>query len=233
MVKIDEFVIDELVAGNLNGESYRRVLTALDAQPDGWKDCALAFLQEQALTRDLKSLAIDDSIWRETSAESRIAHSADQGPSELGAVGLSKVDQRSDSDRRLEWMSRMTSIAAMLLISFTVGWFGSGLARPFGSSNTAATGTSPNVAVVENGPDQSQEEFSPGGLRGNFDPSNMQFVGEQMMRFEQTPRELEDLYRRGMIDLESYGGFVPVYEEDSVQLVPVQHYRVRPKVFSY
>ena len=43
-------------------------LVALDEQPGAWKDCALAFLQEQALTRELKFLAANDSIWTEKPA---------------------------------------------------------------------------------------------------------------------------------------------------------------------
>jgi hypothetical protein len=56
---IDWQELDCLVDGRLDDESYRDLLRQIDADPDGWKQCALAFLEHQALTRELSVLAID------------------------------------------------------------------------------------------------------------------------------------------------------------------------------
>lgn len=44
---IDPGLIDRLVDGELDPESRRELLLRLDAAPDGWRRCALAFLEAQ------------------------------------------------------------------------------------------------------------------------------------------------------------------------------------------
>jgi hypothetical protein len=44
---------DRLVDGELSPEAYRALLASLDDEPDGWRQCALAFLESQALRHDL------------------------------------------------------------------------------------------------------------------------------------------------------------------------------------
>lgn len=48
--------LDRLVDGELSGEEYRRLLRSLDQHPDGWRRCALAFLEAQAWQRDLSAV---------------------------------------------------------------------------------------------------------------------------------------------------------------------------------
>lgn len=45
--------IDRLVDGEVRGTEYQRLLRALERAPDGWRRCALAFLESQAWSRDL------------------------------------------------------------------------------------------------------------------------------------------------------------------------------------
>lgn len=49
--------IDALVLGELSGEDYRQTLAWLEAHPEYWRDCALAFLEEQALAQELSAIA--------------------------------------------------------------------------------------------------------------------------------------------------------------------------------
>jgi hypothetical protein len=51
--------LDRLADGELPAEDYRALLATLDAQPDGWRRCALALLEAQALRRDLEALRSD------------------------------------------------------------------------------------------------------------------------------------------------------------------------------
>jgi len=47
---------DRLVDGELSPEEYNDLLGSLDQQPDGWRRCALAFLEAQALRQELDGL---------------------------------------------------------------------------------------------------------------------------------------------------------------------------------
>ena len=48
-----ELQLGRLVDGELTGDAYRAFLGSLDEAPQGWRRCALAFLEEQALRREL------------------------------------------------------------------------------------------------------------------------------------------------------------------------------------
>src|SRR6478736_529657 len=46
--------LERLVDGELTEEAQRQLLLAIDAHPDAWRRCALAFVEAQALRRDLR-----------------------------------------------------------------------------------------------------------------------------------------------------------------------------------
>jgi hypothetical protein len=52
----DDRTIDRLVDGELAPEERRRLLAALEAAPGGWRRCALAFLEAQAWSGEMKRL---------------------------------------------------------------------------------------------------------------------------------------------------------------------------------
>ena len=54
---LDARELDCLVNGELSDQGYRNLLQKLDSTPEGWKRCALAFLEAQALRADLVGLA--------------------------------------------------------------------------------------------------------------------------------------------------------------------------------
>lgn len=54
---IDGEVLDLLVDGELDETRRRALLTALDAEPAGWRRCALAFLEAQCWKQECRSLA--------------------------------------------------------------------------------------------------------------------------------------------------------------------------------
>ncbi|MEM7473499.1 MAG: hypothetical protein AAF483_00765 [Planctomycetota bacterium] len=214
MVKIDEYAIDELVCGNLRGEEYRRVLQALDEQPGAWKACALAFLQEQALTQELESLAANDRIWSDDS-ETSIAPTVELASKQDAAQRKEKV--------RLEWMTRVTSIAALLLVSFTIGWFGAGM-RP----TTTTTAPDPGDLVNNN-------DSLPQGDSSSADPVLTQYVvdGEIIPFNRTTPELLQRLKESGNYDIESYDRIISLRDGESIRLVPMQQHRVRSKLIPY
>lgn len=58
---IDWQELDRLVDGRLEESAYRELLCQIDADPNGWKQCALAFLEHQALEKELTALQSDPS----------------------------------------------------------------------------------------------------------------------------------------------------------------------------
>ncbi len=49
----DDRALDRLIDGELDEDRRRELLAQLDSQPDGWRRCALAFLESQALAAAL------------------------------------------------------------------------------------------------------------------------------------------------------------------------------------
>lgn len=50
---LDDRLLDRLVDGELSSDEYAAVLRSLGDAPDGWRRCALAFLEAQAWQREL------------------------------------------------------------------------------------------------------------------------------------------------------------------------------------
>lgn len=243
-VEVTDSVLDELVAGNLKGEPYRQVLRSLEGQPDGWKRCALAFLQEQALTHDLQAIAANELRWSAANNSARMNPVRRiAGCSAGGEIAIFQTPGHS----RMERITKLTSLAAMLLISFTVGWFGSGLGdlrwNQQGLTARGQTTTIPErsgtVTQAASAADRSIDStnasvYSEAGSLVEVDSANFHYAGEEVIPLaSEPPYILQELHRSGRIDLESFDAVLPVVEGDTLRLVPVQHYRVRQKVFSY
>ena len=50
----DDILFDRLVDGELSGGERRALLESLDARPQGWRRCALAFLEAQSWRKELR-----------------------------------------------------------------------------------------------------------------------------------------------------------------------------------
>jgi hypothetical protein len=53
--ELNDRLLERLVDGELSGAEYRTLLTELDQYPDGWRRCAMAFLEDQAWGREVRS----------------------------------------------------------------------------------------------------------------------------------------------------------------------------------
>lgn len=95
-------MLQRLADGELTPETYRRVLAALEQHPEGWRRCALAFLESQALQRDL-CLLFSDPV--ETQDE----------PAGHAAEGIAPPVSRVPADRRF---------SATTSRNFLMGWQG-------------------------------------------------------------------------------------------------------------
>jgi hypothetical protein len=88
-------LIDCLVDGSLEGDARRKLLSRLDAEPEGWRRCALAFLEDQC--------------WRES----------------LRPQAAATVRRATNSSWRSPRRARLREIAAIavsLLTAFAAGW---------------------------------------------------------------------------------------------------------------
>ncbi|MCL4201481.1 MAG: hypothetical protein KJ000_03240 [Pirellulaceae bacterium] len=68
----DAAMLDRLVDGELNDRQYRELLLRLETQPDGWRRCALAFLEAQAWRREMRTLRVEENL-EETRADESCA----------------------------------------------------------------------------------------------------------------------------------------------------------------
>jgi len=124
--ELNESVFDALADGELSLVDRRQLLTACEAEPDGWRRCTLAFLEAQAWHCELAGLA-------ETTRK----------PSAANAM--------TESGSLTSKLLSVAAVAAGLFIAFGLGFASKTLpfGRPSGSSDA------PSVAIV-NIDDQSQ-----------------------------------------------------------------------------
>ncbi len=62
MTKLSQEEIDWLVEGELSANQREELISRMDSDPSTWKRCAIAFMEQQALVRTLKSLDLDDRV---------------------------------------------------------------------------------------------------------------------------------------------------------------------------
>ncbi len=240
---LDEQTLEDLVAGQLTGERYRAVLRALDADPKLWRECALAFLEDQALRTELRELAKGTIEWRsdeemnDTSAEVIGGHLGSSiEPARATAAG------KNAEITSLRWSSHLLSTAALLMVSFTVGWLGSELLAEREQSLAPKT----NGVVTTANPGGSSTGNAIGDATGRM-PAHLdaphsemtpQFVLDQSGHFmpldHEIPQPFLELERQGKVHLESKDGLVPHRMADgSTVFFPVQEVRVIPVTLSF
>src|SRR4051812_3952845 len=149
--------IDRLVDGELAADEYRELLAALDEEPGGWRRCATAFLEAQALAADLHGLAL-----------------APCGAASATALAKSDVEQRSN-------MVMLLAIAASFLLAF-----GLGIAAPsilhFATQEAQRSGNYLTQEPGTNGvPDASQPGAASSRLTEDDEP---RYVGDVQLVFD-------------------------------------------------
>jgi hypothetical protein len=106
----DDVLFDRLVDGELPADERRALLESLDSRPDGWRRCALAFLEAQSWRSELRTVAATPST-----------------NSVVTSVATKVVAPNSSSKRRTVWAAaEWLAIAAALMLAFKLGgWQGS------------------------------------------------------------------------------------------------------------
>jgi hypothetical protein len=104
---IDDDLIDQLVDGVLAPAQLRAAIDRLDHEPEGWKRCALAFLEAQC--------------WRES-----LRLVGEPKPMSLPAESTSVAPNNVHPSRtRRRWLARALA-ASFVAASFALGWLGHG-----------------------------------------------------------------------------------------------------------
>ncbi len=138
--------LDRLVDGETSDEEYRWLLESLDNEPAGWRRCALAFLEEQSLHRDLVGVAHS----REGKAPAE-PHSG----SVIGSAGASL----SHHSRTRLW-PLVLAMSACFLIAFSIGALipGAWLGTPFHMEGPAEITAGPSRSGTPDGAVAARDE---------------------------------------------------------------------------
>jgi hypothetical protein len=217
----DDLVFDRLVDGELAPTERRELLASLDDRPDGWRRCALAFLEAQSWTDELGQFV------RESSDADRVI--LERTPA--GGVPATK--------RGIAWLA----IAASLLIAFTLGTLSRERGAPIaGNSNAAspsqiATVAPPQVSAT---PDDSKVDDTltlwVRDESGQTRPLHVPLVDagaldEQLgLQFQSgVPESLRSrLHERGL-DVQTKRRYAPLwFENGRPMFVPVEDTRIVP-----
>jgi hypothetical protein len=124
---LDDSVFDRLVDGELTPDERHKLLASLDEAPEGWRRCALSFLESQCLRESLGAFRQD------------VAATSDMMASAVPAV---TAPTRAVIPRGVAWLA----IAASLLVAFTLGTITRDGGTPIAVNNTA--NTEPQIAEV-------------------------------------------------------------------------------------
>lgn len=142
-------LLDQLVDGQLAGEGYRDLLRALEADPDGWKRCALAFLEEQALRQEL------GVILAPTASAPTAATVAGTQTTACPALPHST------------WRAGWLAVAAAVLASFGLGLLVRGAFAPSNSSTTVPVATAPESKALPEAASETPADHGAAGVADN------------------------------------------------------------------
>ena len=98
--------LDRLADGELNPDQQRRLLAALETHPDGWRRCALAFVEAQTLRAEFRHLTTADNV-----------AVPQRGDPKQPTMTVRQPARRNSALAPARWLA----IAASLLVAFTLG----------------------------------------------------------------------------------------------------------------
>lgn len=222
--------LDRLADGELAASEQRELLAAIEATPGSWRRCALAFVEAQAMSRELAGYASEFA-----SRPALIARPA--AKSSKASLG--------------NWLA----IAATVLVAFTAGLLANRSVEPT-ATGTTIVGDSASM-VVERGPTRGQLADAPVQRIDRPDPDGVTFWtrddqgerrslraklvdAEEMnqrlgveFRSAVPPQIRRQLEQRGY-RLESRQRYAPLnIDNDRVLVVPVEDMQVQPVPLNY
>jgi len=161
-LNFDDRDLDRLVDGELDEDRRRQLLMELETQPDGWRRCALKFLESQAWGAVIAA---------EAASQGRKASGGPAAPSQpaahshqaAGATAPPRPRRRGPRDLR-PWLNAL-AMAACFLIALNIGLQWRDGQGPVGDSGRSTGQQASNVAPPAASPDRavaSRGQASPG-----------------------------------------------------------------------
>jgi hypothetical protein len=217
----DEMLLDRLVDGELASAERRRLLESFDRDPEGWRRCALAFLEAQS--------------WREELGQ--IASASPETATEKMASSAVRSGRKSQWTSGIQWLA----LAASLLLAFGLGWIQREHAVPVAGTTSSPTEQIANVSPQAN---QSQNVAKTGDALTLFAPDetgHIQTVRVPLvdastldkqygMRFQTgLPDTLRDQLKNRGYTVQSKRQFAPLWlENGQPMIVPVEDTKIVP-----
>lgn len=239
-------LLERLVDGELPPDEYRALLTSLDEEPAGWRECALAFLEAQAMGREL--VAVRAGELTRPAKETATATTAKPRTASSGAAATTLAGNAK----------LFLAVAASFLVAFTLGVTVPYLDQTswlvFRPTNTSLPGVSGAGQIADETPLLSPQWAAPDRTRGAGSPEqigNVRLVvngpndtttdaGElpvydlseetaHLVNQQAIPDwAIREMHRRGL-QINRSQEYVPVEMEDGRQLIlPVESYQITP-----
>lgn len=120
-------VLDRLVDGELSADERRELLLALESEPEGWRRCALAFLEGDAWRRRLSGLGRDEAAQGAAIAAPAPVNTApvNTAPVKTAPVKTAPANTAPRSGGGAtwtRWAEWSLAIAASWFLAFGLGW---------------------------------------------------------------------------------------------------------------
>lgn len=210
-------VLDRLVDGELSADERRRLIASLDDRADGWRRCALAFLEAQSL-RGALQLMVSQPL-----------------ASEPASVGrLTTQPAPSGRRRRSSHAGAWLAAAAAVLVAFVAGLQWGGLRGPDAADLVADSSAAPPTADapsdVEHVPASPNSDAITLVVRDDQGvPRRVQVPlvdgGDLGAPFDQSPAWLNAAMREQLaehgLDLNGRRRYAPLYFEQDDKIVPM------------
>ncbi len=158
--QIKQSDIDLLVDGSLHGDQYRKMIQRLDATPGAWKQCALTFLEQQALAQELGAMldpanefVADAPAHLNPTAETAAHQSATKNSEQPTATRNIMTDGHQAS----LWKHLSIAVACSFLLAFGLGlaanhlWQSKQVITDNGNENTLVSNPTMPLVVESSG----------------------------------------------------------------------------------
>jgi hypothetical protein len=223
--------LDRLVDGTLDEASRRRLMARMEAEPEAWRLCALAFLEAQAWGEALRPLA------RDAADPLAVRASRPAPPHSLPLAGRAEEGGRESQTRRSPSLLRPLALAASVALAFALGHsLRRGTDRPASDMTVAAqpapaqpapaaNPAHPRPAPVERGP---TSEIAAPLIASAEPPDDAALDKPDDDPVAAIPADLRRRLASEGFRVEPRGGYRPIRTADGRTIrVPYQDVRVR------
>jgi hypothetical protein len=247
----DPQVFDRLVDGELAETERRDVLQTLERQPDGWRQCALAFLEAQtwgqtlvAYVRKPNETAAADAS-KSFGAAATTAAMMSEGFDGDGNVPAEPDAAQLDAAHHGRWRS-LLAVAGSFLVTFSLGMYAQRYLNPSsgaGEAQTLAIPKSPGAGnaapLVMSGAGGTQMQYvdivltAPDGRKQHIRAPLVDREFAQMFMPNQSPAvpdEVVKALQRAGSQLRFRREFYPITVGNQHALVPFDRYEVIPAI---